>query len=156
MFKFEVCGKKVFKLLKASCFMCQKEFFAIVTSFKWNFKFVSESFSSGLRASCKGFLLWHIMIEWERFEMTSSKISKFFNFKFPHLQFFWIKRHRMFVLALVFNKMSSFQMESWKSWKSLMVATFTFRSSRYAWCFQSMGFGSLLMVMQWFLMMKMK
>jgi hypothetical protein len=56
----------------------------------------------------------------------------------------------------VFNKMSSFQMESWKSWKSLMVATFTFRSSRYAWCFQSMGFGSLLMVMQWFLMMKMK
>ncbi len=46
--------------------------------------------------------------------MRSSNISKFFNFKFSHLHFIWIQKHRMFVLAFVFNKMSSFQMESLK------------------------------------------
>ncbi len=37
-----------------------------------------------------------------------------------------------------------------------MVATFTFGSSRCAWCFLSMGFESLLMGVQQFLMMKIK
>ncbi len=46
--------------------------------------------------------------------MRSSNISKFFNFKFSFLHFIGIEKHRMFVLAFVFNKMSSFQMESLK------------------------------------------
>jgi hypothetical protein len=38
----------------------------------------------------------------------------------------------------------------------LMVVTFTFGSSRCTWCFLSIGFGGLLMVVQQFLMMKVK
>jgi hypothetical protein len=61
-----------------------------------------------LRVFCKGFVLWHITIEWERFQVKSSNISKFFNLKFSHLHFLWIEKHRVFVLAFVKNKMSSF------------------------------------------------
>ncbi len=72
-----------------------RKFFAIVVSFKWNFKFVQEIFLNVWRFFCKGFVLWHITIEWERFEVRFSNISKFFNLKFYHLRFIWIKKHNV-------------------------------------------------------------
>jgi len=55
-------------------------------------------------------LFCDITIEWERFQVRSSNNSKFFNLKFSQLQLH-LSEHRMFVLAFVKNKMSSFQME---------------------------------------------
>jgi len=69
--------------------------------------------------------------------MRSSNISKFFNLKISTYNSFEYKKknkkkHRVFVLTFMFNKMSSFQMKSLKVMESLMVATFTFGNSRCA------------------------
>jgi hypothetical protein len=45
-FKFEVCAREVFQVLESFNFVCQREFFANVISFKSNFRFVQESFSN--------------------------------------------------------------------------------------------------------------
>ncbi len=60
----------------------------------------------------------------------------------------------MFVLTFVKKKCHPSKWSLWKSWKSLIVATSTFGSSRCAWCFPNMGFGGLLMGVQQFPMMK--
>jgi hypothetical protein len=74
---------------------------------------------SCLLAFLPSFPFVHIAIEWERFQVRSSNISKFFNFKFSHLHFLWLEKLRVFVLAFVKNKMSSFQMESLKVMEKL-------------------------------------
>ncbi len=83
-----------------------------VESFKWNFKFVKESLSSFWEFFYKGFVLWHIVIEWRYLKWGFQTLGSFSTWKFSHLQFIWIKKHRMFVLTFMCNKMSSFQMES--------------------------------------------
>jgi hypothetical protein len=105
--------KKFFKLLKALSFKCVKEFFANVTSFKSNFKFMQENFSSVWGFYVK-VLFCDITIEWEDFKCSLQTLASFFNLKFSHSHFIWIKKHRVFVLTFVFKKMSSFQMESLK------------------------------------------
>jgi hypothetical protein len=82
--------------------------------FQVKFQVCARKFFKCLRISCKDFVLWHIAIEWERFQVKFSNISKFFNLKFFHLHFIWIQKHRVFMLAFVFKKMSSFQMSSLK------------------------------------------
>ncbi len=49
------------------------------------------------------------------------------------------------LLYILCSKCCFFKWSPWKSWRSLMVATFTFGSSKCAWCFLNMGFGNLLM-----------
>jgi hypothetical protein len=95
-------------------FKCVKESSLPILQVSSQISSCERKFFKCLRVSCKGFVLWHIAIEWERFQVRSSNISKFFNFKFSHLHFIWIQKLRVFVLAFVFNKMSSFQMESLK------------------------------------------
>ncbi len=112
--------ERFFKLLKvSSCWKLQvssvsKRVLCQCYKFQIKFQICARKFFKSLRVFRKGFVLWHIAIEWERFQVKSSNITKFFNLKFSHVHFLWIEKLRVFVLAFVKNKMSSFQMESLK------------------------------------------
>jgi hypothetical protein len=81
--KFEVCGKEVSSCWKLQVLSVSKRVFCHCWKFQVKFQVCARKFSSVWGFSCKGFFLWHIVIEWERFEVRSSNISKFFNLKFP-------------------------------------------------------------------------
>ncbi len=112
-YDFKECGREFFELLEVSTLRFEKVWkrvFRVVGSFNLKvWESVEESSSccwristfKCLRVSCKGFALWQIAIEWERFQVRYSNISKFFILKFSHFPFLWIEKHRVFVLAFV-------------------------------------------------------
>ncbi len=134
-FKVKMCGRKFFDSLKVwgawrkgfwvvksvKFQVCQRNFFALLQ--------VSSEISSLCNkrfASDKSFFFSSLH--------EGSKISsKTFNLL------------RECLLLHLCSKCLFFKWNPWKSWRSLMVATFTFESSKCAWCFLNMGFGNLLM-----------